>query len=127
MKRSSKSRYLMTAILMLFILSTLLTACESTEVANIPKNSGKPVLKILSSSENKDFDPNNPNGNGLITEFMKTQDFDVQFVLKGSVDSMTELTTNSAAYDSVWLSNSSDDRYGKPQDYSRIQHRMARY
>ncbi|NEW09175.1 VWA domain-containing protein [Paenibacillus sp. SYP-B3998] len=109
----AKPRNILTFIMLLLIsFVTLLTACNGSQDANMSsdnnqtKNSGKPVLRILSSSENKDFDPQNPNGNGIIADFMKTQDFDVQFVLKGSVDSMSELTNNTGAYDAVWLANS---------------------
>ena len=99
-----KPRFLLIVTILLLMLTTVLAACDSSETTG--DNSGKPVLRILSSSENKDFDPHNKEGNGILTDFVKKQDFDVEFVLKGSVDSMSELTNNAQAYDAVWLSNS---------------------
>jgi Ca-activated chloride channel family protein len=86
---------ILTGYLALVILLIAMSGCSS----NDNKKPVKSTLTILSSSENKTLLP-------LIQNFTSKQNFDVNLIYKGSVDIMSELTNNEAAYDAVWSANS---------------------
>lgn len=57
------------------------------------------TLNVLSSSENKDFEP-------YLTEFAESCDINLNFEYAGNLDIIEKLNTSSSDYDIVWNSNS---------------------
>lgn len=86
-------RFVLLSLMLIIVTSLVVTGCQALQ------SPSKPKLRILSSSENKALIP-------LINKFTDTQGFDVEFVFKGSVDSMSELSSHYSEYDAVWLANS---------------------
>ena len=84
-------------ILVFYLLYTLFSSSSNNDNDYI--NTGKNVIKILSSYENQFLEND-------VVKYAKKNKINVSFVYKGDIDIVDELNNNSENYDAVWISNS---------------------
>ncbi len=72
---------------------------ENTSSLSKKSASTRNTFNILASGENKALET-------IVTDYAKTQGYNVNFEYLGTLDIIKELNKNSSNYDAVWLSNS---------------------
>lgn len=98
-----KNQAIVIFLVLLFIVMALISEFSKQidkEVGRILSlNSDNKTFYIIASQENEPLE-------GIVTDYAKTQGYDVQFEYAGTLEIIQKLNKESESYDAVWLSNS---------------------